>query len=228
LLPEAGLERERERMNYRKILARAFEAAVEKKRLIIFFLAAHAVFLILGMLTMSWQMPGVLALRSELMKEIQGLFYVKPLTGPLATSLILKIFYTFSFNLIFGAFISTTLTGLLIFVPYVIAVWRSFVIGILFYGMDASPLQSIVFYGTAILEFGAYSFASALGTDLGLSLFFPGRKGTTSRREALRTTLAEGLWLYVIVIILIFVGAIWEISWLHYLGPLGPPMAPPG
>jgi len=216
----------RQTINYRVILDKAIAAAVERKRLIIFFLAAHAVFLILGMLTMSWRMPGVLALRADLMKQIQDLFYIQPLTGPLATSLSLKIFYTFFFNLIFGAFFSTTVMGLTIVVPYVIAVWRSFVIGILFYGMDSSPLQSLVFYGTAILEFSAYSFSSALGTDIGLSLFFPGRKGTTSRREAVRITMREGLWLYVFVVILIFIGAIWEIGWLHYLGPVVHPLTP--
>ncbi len=218
----------RERMGHREILEKTLKAMVEKKRLIIFFLAAHAVFLLLGMITMSRQMPGVLALRAELMKEIQNLFYIKPLTGPLASSLVLKISYTFGFNLIFGAFVSTTLTGLLFFVPYIIAVWRSFVIGVLYYGMDSSPLQSIAFYGTAIFEFGAYSFSSALGTDIGLSLLFPGRKGTTSRREAVRATLKEGIWLYLIIIVLLCLGAIWEISWLHYLGPLVPPMASAG
>jgi len=209
-------------MNYSEIVEKTLLALVVRKRLIIFFLAAHAVLLALGMITMRLQMPGVLALRAELMNEIQGLFYIKPLTGPLAESLILKISYTFGFNLIFGAFISTTLTGLLFFIPYIIAVWRSFIIGILFYGMDSSPLQSLVFYGTAIFEFSAYSLSSALGTDVGLCLLFPHRRGTDSRITAIKTTLQEGLWLYVIVAILLFIGAIWEISWLHYLGPTAP------
>jgi len=212
-------------MNFKKILEKSINTAIAKRRLIIFFLAAHAVFLTLGMLTLSWQMPGVLAIRAELLQEIQGLFYIKPLTGPLASSLVLKIFYTFSFNLIFGAFISATLTGLVFFVPYLIAVWRSFIIGILFYGMDASPLQTFVFFGTAIFEFSAYSLASALGTDMGLALLFPGRAATKSRAQAVKTTLRKGLWLYVIVVILLFTGAIWEISWLHYLGPIITPGA---
>jgi len=210
------------KIDYRKIADKTIRAAVERKRLIIFFLAAHAVFLALGILTMHWQMPGVLALRAELMKEIEGLFYIKPLTGPLAASLVLKITYTFGFNLIFGAFLSTTLTGLVFFVPYALAVWRSFIIGILFYGMDASPLQSVVFYGTAILEFGAYSLSSALGTEIGLCLLFPSRKATNSRGTAIKRAFQEGIWLYVIVILLLFISAIWEISWLHYLGPLVP------
>lgn len=198
--------------------------AVEKKHLIVFFLAAHAVFLGLGILTMRWRMPGVLALRADLMKEVQDLFYVQPLTGPLATSLVLKITYTFFFNLVFGALISTTLTGFSIFIPYVIAVWRSFIIGILFYGMDPTPLQSIVFAGTAILEFGAYSFSSAIGTDLGLSVFFPSREGTASRAEALRRTLQKDKYLFIFVALLLFLGAVWEITWLHLLGSLVQPL----
>lgn len=209
-------------MDYRKALYRACRVAAKKRRLIIFFLAAHAVFLGLGILTMSWRMPGVLALRDELMKEMQDLFYVQPITGPLAASLGLKILYTFFFNLLFGAFVSTTITGLAVFIPYVLAVWRSFVIGLLFRGMDPTPLQSLVFFGTALFEFGAYSLSSALGTDLGLSILFPSREGTTSRTMALKKTFREGIYLYILIAILLFIGAVWEISWLHYLGPILP------
>ncbi|MFQ5480141.1 MAG: hypothetical protein ACE5DW_02585 [Thermodesulfobacteriota bacterium] len=213
-------------MNYKEVLKKGLLAAAQRRRLIIFFIAAHAVFLIFGMLAMNAKVPAVLELQSELMGEIQNLPYIKPLTGPLAPSLVLKILYTFGFNLTFGAFISTTLTGFTIFIPYIIAVWRSFIIGILFFAMDASPLQSLIFYGTALFEFTAYSLSSALGTDLGISLIFPGRQGVTSRREAVWIAFREGIWLYVLVAILLFIGAIWEISWLHYLGPISPETAP--
>jgi hypothetical protein len=214
-------------MNYKKSLQLACIAAVRKRRLIIFFLAAHAVFLGLGILTMNWRMPGALALRDELMKEVQDLFYVQPITGPLAASLGLKILYTFLFNLVFGAFVSTTVTGLSVFLPYVLAVWRSFVIGLLFQGMDPTPLQYLVFFGTALFEFGAYSFSSALGTDLGLSLFFPSRQGTASRAMALKKTFRQDVHLYIFVALLLLIGAVWEITWLHYLGPLISPPAVP-
>lgn len=207
-------------MRYKEIFSRGLLAAAEKKRLIFFFIAAHAVFLFFGMLAMSREMPAILELHSRLMEEIQDLYYIKPLTGPLAAHLILKILYTFSFNLIVGAFISTTLAGVVFFLPYILAVWRSFIIGILFSGMETSPLMSIVFFGTALFEFTAYSMSSALGTDLGLSLIFPGRKETASRWEAFGISFKQGIWLYVLVVILLFIGAIWEIGWLHYLGPI--------
>ncbi len=214
-------------MNYKKSLQLACLAAVRQKRLIIFFLAAHAVFLGLGILTMSWRMPGALALRDELMREVQDLFYVQPITGPLAASLGLKILYTFAFNLIFGAFLSTTVTGLAVFIPYLLAVWRSFIIGLLFWGMDPTPLQSLVFFGTALFEFGAYSFSSALGTDLGLSVFFPSRQNEASRTEALKKAFRQDMHLYIFVALLLLIGAVWEITWLHYLGPLIQPPAMP-
>ncbi|MFQ5427784.1 MAG: stage II sporulation protein M [Thermodesulfobacteriota bacterium] len=213
-------------MRSRDLLEKALLAAVEKKRLIVFFLMTHAAFLFFGMLTMSLEMPAIAELHSGLMEEIQDVTYLKPLTGALAPYLTLKILYTFSFNLMVGAFISTTLTGPVFFIPCVIAVWRSFIIGVLYYGMEASPLMPLVFFGTALFEFTAYSLGSALGTDLGLSLLLPGRKGTTSRREALGITFREGIWLYVLIVILLLIGAIWEISWLHYLGASVPSASP--
>lgn len=213
-------------MDYKRILEESLILARQRKRLILFFVAAHAVFLFFGQLTMSWQMPGVVDLRVELMAEIKDLPYLKPLVGPLATSLGLKIIYTFFFNFIFGALLSTTVSGVVFFIPYVIAVWRSFIIGVLFYGLDVSPLQATVFYGTALLEFGAYCVSSAVGTDIGLSLLWPGRKNVTSRGEALAVCLNEGKTLYVLVILLLFLGAVWEIGWLHYLGPIIGPGAP--
>jgi len=165
-------------------------------------------------------------LRAQLMVEVNNLPYLKPLVGPLASSLVLKIIYTFFFNLIFGALLSTTVSGVVFFIPYAIAVWRSFIIGILFYGIHASPLQTTVFYGTAILEFGAYCISSAVGTDIGLSLIWPARKNVSTRREALIVCLKEGKKLYVLVMVLLFLGAVWEIGWLHYLGPIIGPGAP--
>ncbi len=164
--------------------------------------------------------PGVLDLRAEQLKEIEKLGYLKPLTGVLADSLTLKILYTFFFNLIFGAFLSTTLTGMLFFLPYLIAVWRSFIIGILFYGQDISPGMTIVFYGTFILEFGGYCLSSAVGTDVGLAILWPSRKGTRSRKEAFLKAVRNGTKLYILIILILILGAIWEITWLQYFGPL--------
>jgi len=207
-------------MALKDILAGSMEAAKRRKNLIVFFISTHVILLFFGQWMVAQGYPGVLELREEQLKQIQELPYLKPLMGPLAENLPLKVLYTFSFNLIFGAFVSTTLTGLVFFFPYLVAVWRSFLVGILVAGMEYSPAMVAVFYGTFILEFGAYCISSAIGTDIGLALLFPERKGVSSRKEALGIAVRDGARLYVLVIIILFIAAIWEMSGLHYLGPM--------
>ncbi|CAG0961558.1 hypothetical protein ARNL5_00948 [Anaerolineae bacterium] len=207
-------------MRLRELLQESFQAARRRRNLIIFFAFVHVIFLGLGQWMVAQGYPSALEMRAEQLKNIQDLPYLKPLTGVLADNLPLKILYTFGFNLVFGAFMSTTVMGVVFFLPYLIAVWRSFIIGVLVYGMDSSPVMSVIFYGTFILEFGAYCVSSAIGMDLGLSLIWPSRKGTTSRKGAFHQAARDGAYLYLIVIIILFVAAIWEITWLHYMGPL--------
>lgn len=212
-------------MRIKELVSQSLKTAKRRKNLIIFFALTHVIFLTFGQWMVAQKYPGVLELRDLQLKEIQNLPYLKPLTGVLADNLPLKILYTFAFNLVFGAFLSTTITGVVFFLPYLIAVWRSFIIGILVSGMDVSPTMIAVFYGTFILEFGAYCISSAVGTDAGLSLLVPLRKDTTSRREAFSIAASDGVRLYVLVIIILFISAIWEITWLHYLGPVMKPGA---
>lgn len=184
---------------------------------------AHTVFFILGQWMVAQKIPGALFLRTELYKMIQDMPFLKPLTGILADSLFLKVIYTLFVNLIFGAFLSTTLTGIVFFLPYVIAVWRSFVMGLLIYGLPLTPLKLAIFYVTLILEFGGYSISSAVGTDIGLSLLWPLRKGTTSRKQSFLIAFQDSMRLYLLIFILLLIGAIWEMGWLHYLGPIVTP-----
>lgn len=207
-------------MRLKELLHESLQAAKRRRNLIIFFAFVHIVFLGFGQWMVAQGYPSALELRAEQLKNIQELIYLKPLTGVLADNLPLKILYTFGFNLVFGAFVSTTVLGLVFFLPYLIAVWRSFIIGILVADMDTSPVMAVIFYGTFILEFGAYCVSSAIGTDLGLSLLWPGRRGKISRLEAFRAAASDGAKLYVLVAIILFISAIWEITWLHYMGPL--------
>lgn len=206
-------------MSFKNALKESFQAARKLKNLIFFYSAAHIVFLIFGQWAVAKKIPSALLIREEHLKEIQNLAYLKPLTGVLANSLALKILYTFFFNLIFGAFLSTTITGAVFFLPYLIAVWRSFIVGVLFYGQTVNLGATAVFYGTFILEFGGYCLSSAVGTDIGLSILWPSRKGTKSRKVAFMKAIKNGAWLYVLVISVLIVAAIWEISWLEYMGP---------
>lgn len=207
-------------MSIRTYFKEAVETAKKFKNLLVFYTLTHAVFLIFGQWMVASKNPGVLAFRAEQLKEIQNLPYLKPLTGPLADSLVLKILYTFFFNLVFGAFVSTTLTGAVFFFPYIIAVWRAFIVGILVFGLNTSPSAIVVFYGTFVLEFGAYCISSAAGTDLGLALLWPWRKSKETRGEAVREAMRDTAKLYRLVVVILFLSAVWEISWLQYLGPL--------
>ncbi|MBE7414597.1 MAG: stage II sporulation protein M [Deltaproteobacteria bacterium] len=212
-------------MEFNATLAKSLGAAGKLRNLIVFYAAVHLIFLFFGQWMVAQGYPGVIELREEQLKEIQELPYLKPLTGALAENLPLKILYTFSFNLVFGAFLSTTFTGLVFFLPYIVAVWRGFIIGILIAGMNADSTMLIVFYGTFVLEFGAYCLSSSVGTDLGLSLIWPDRKGTSSRKDALLTAGRNGVRLYVLIIIILFMAAIWEMTLLHYLRPITGPVA---
>ncbi len=209
----------------RVFFAGPFESLKKMKGLVMFFMATHVVFLVFGQWMVVKGYPAVLEMRAAQLKMIQELMYLKPLTGALAESLALKILYTFFFNLSFGAFLSTTLGGVVFFLPYVIAVWRAFVIGMLVQGLVISPLMAVVFYATFAFEFSAYCLSSSIGTDLGLTLLWPKYRGKDTRKEALPLLIKDGARLYVLVIVLLFIGAVWEIGWLHYLGPLIPPPA---
>jgi hypothetical protein len=207
-------------MRLKELFQESFQAARRRRNLIIFFALVHIVFLVFGQWMVARGYPSALELRAEQLENLKELPYLKPLTGLLADNLPLKILYTFGFNLLFGAFVSTTVLGFVFFFPYLIAVWRSFIIGVLISDMDTSPVMAVIFYGTFILEFGAYCISSAVGTDLGLSMLWPSRKGAATRQEAFRAVVADGARLYLLVAILLFISAIWEISWLHYMGPL--------
>lgn len=207
-------------MRIRELFKESLGAAKRRKNLIIFFALVHVVFLGFGQWMVAQGYPAALELRDEQLKNIQELIYLKPLTGALAENLALKILYTFFFNLVFGAFLSTTVMGLLFFFPYFVAVWRSFIIGVLVADIDTTPVMALIFYGTFILEFGAYCVSSAVGTDIGLSIMWPGRKGKSSRSEAFREAARDGMKLYLLVAVILLVAAVWEITWLHYMGPI--------
>lgn len=209
-------------------LARTYRESLEVARrmrnILLFFAAAHVIFLVFGEWTVAREFPYVMDLREDQLRELREMVFLKPLSGPLAGNLPLMIAYTFFFNLVVGAFLSTTVVGgLLFFMPYVIAVWRGFIVGVLFHGIDGSPAVPVIFYGTFLLEFGAYTFSSVAGTDIGLSILMPSRKGADTRMEAFRRAWRDARKLYFFVILFLALGAVWEMGLLHYLAPVSAP-----
>lgn len=207
-------------MNVIEQFKRSLQTLKRRQNLIFFFAIAQVAFYVFGQWLIASEVPAAVALRGEVLGQLKDSAYLKPLTTFLGGNIPLQILYTFAFNLIFGAFFTTTATGIAFFIPYMVAVWRGFVIGLLTFGLVDSPGMAIAFYGTFILEFCGYSLSSAVGTDIGLTLIWPERKKQTSRKEALREAFRDGADIYFFVIIILFVAAVWEIISLHLVGPL--------
>lgn len=208
-------------MNLSKIkdnYLKAWQKTKELKTLITFLIITNIIFLFFGQWMIAKGIPGVVELKKEILKELPEMGYLKPLTGPLAPYLSLKILYTFGFNLIVGAFLSTTLPGIIFFLPYVITVFRTWIVGVIFYGTMPTNLHMAIFYGTFILEFGGYVFSSAAGINIGLSLLNPAWKAKETRIEAVKIAVEDARLLFVFVATLLFLGAVWEMTWLHFFG----------
>src|SRR3990170_2968954 len=208
-------------MNLSKIkdvYVQAWQKTKELKTLIIFLIITNIVFLLFGQWMIAQGVPGAVEFKNEFLKQLPEMGYLKPLTGPLAPYLPLKIAYTFLFNLTVGALLSTTIPGIIFFFPYIVTVFRAWVIGVIFYGTMSTPIHYVIFYGTFILEFGGYVFSSAAGINIGLSLLNPIWKGKETRLEAFKAAIKDAILLLVITATLLFLGAVWEMSWLHFFG----------
>lgn len=204
--------------NIKDSYVRALYIAKNYKNLIIFLALANIVFFFFGQWMVAQELPGVIEFRKEVLKNLPELLYIKPITGPLAPYVILKIIYTFIFNLTVGAFLTTTAPGAIFFLPYIISVLRAWSIGVIFYGLLSNPIMVIAFYGTFILEFGAYVLSAAVGIDIGLSILIPSRKKMTKRKDAFKVALVDAFYLYLLIATLLLLGAIWEMGWLHFAG----------
>jgi len=202
----------------KEIYSKAWEKTKELKTLTIFLIVTNIVFLFFGQWMIANGVPGVVEFKKEFFKQLPEMGYLKPLTGILAPYLILKIAYTFLFNLIFGAFLSTTIPGIIFFLPYLITVLRAWVVGVIFYGTMPTILHWVIFYGTFILEFGGYVFSSVAGINIGLSILNPSWKGKETRAAAFKTAVGDALLLLVFTATFLLLGAVWEMCWLHFLG----------
>ena len=139
-----------------------------------------------------------------------------------AGNLAQAILLTFVFNLTSGAFLSTTLPGILplvgVFGVVAITLVRGFTVGVTYPAVLASsPAAFIVGMGTLLLELGAYVFSGAAGISIALAPIFPGRQGVQSRWAAFKAAWRDAARVYVIVIILLALGATWEMTGIFLL-----------
>lgn len=202
----------------KEVYLKAWQKTKELRTLITFLIITNIVFLLFGQWMIATGVSGAVEYKNEFLKKLPEMGYLKPLAGPLAPYLSLKIAYTFLFNLTVGAFLSTTIPGIIFFLPYIITVLRAWVVGVIFYGATTSTLHLLVFYGTFVLEFGGYVFSSAAGINIGLAILNPAWKGKETRLIALKAAINDAALLFVIAATLLFLGAVWEMSWLHLFG----------
>ena len=133
--------------------------------------------------------------------------------------LLKAILGTFLVNLTTGAFLTTTLPGI---VPLVgslgtiaVTVLRGFVVGITYPEvLSSSPAGFALGLGTMILELGAYVFSGAAGINIALAPILPRRYGTQSRWMAFKMAWKDTAKIYLIVVIFLALGAAWEMTGL--------------
>jgi uncharacterized membrane protein SpoIIM required for sporulation len=130
--------------------------------------------------------------------------------------LLKAILVTFLVNLTTGAFLTTTLPGI---VPLIgslgtiaVTLLRGFVVGITYPEvLSSSPGAFALGLGTMILELGAYVFSGAAGINIALAPILPRRRyGTQSRWMAFKMAWKDAAKIYLIVVILLALGAVWE------------------
>lgn len=134
-----------------------------------------------------------------------------------AGELLKAILVTFLVNLTTGAFLTTTLPGV---VPLVgslgtiaVTVLRGFVVGITYPEVLSSSAAGFALgLGTLILELGAYVFSGAAGINIALAPILPRRYGTQSRWMAFKMAWKDAAKIYLIVVIFLALGAAWEMT----------------
>jgi len=129
------------------------------------------------------------------------------------------ILMTLLVNLTVGAFLTTTLPGIVPLIGalgiIVVTCVRGFTIGIVYPEiLAASPAGFALGLGTLILELGAYVFSGAAGINIALAPILPRRYGVQSRWVALKMAWKDAAKVFVIVTILLILGAVWEMTGL--------------
>jgi hypothetical protein len=131
--------------------------------------------------------------------------------------LVQAVLITFLLNLASGAFLTTTLPGIIPLVgalgTITITLFRGFIIGVTYPEILASSAVGFALgLGTMILELGAYVFSGAAGIYITLAPVMPRRYGVQSRWTAFKIAWKDTARIYVIVVILLALGAIWEMT----------------
>jgi len=213
-----------------EILSQSFQTAKKMKRLLYLVLIIYFISYIIGYFMITYNMPFALEMSESLLGDISENPIFKPVLEAIENrNLPFAIIYTFTVNLLSGAFLTTTLPGVIPLLGAIISItvsaFRGFMIGMVF-TLAASMISEvngfgwgILALGTLILELGAYVFSATAGINISLSTIFPSRYQTESRWVAFKEAWKDAGRIYILVIILLALGAIWEMGGIYILTP---------
>jgi hypothetical protein len=201
-----------------RILSQAIQAA-ERMRILLLFVAL----LYVGSYLAGWYLISISSpVAVETAQAISGSVLTEtPYTTIIQSlqrgELVQAVLITFLLNLASGAFLTTTLPGIIPLVgalgTITITLFRGFIIGVTYPEILASSAVGFALgLGTMILELGAYVFSGAAGIYITLSPVMPRRYGVQSRWTAFKIAWKDTARIYVIVVILLALGAIWEMT----------------
>ena len=208
-----------------EVLNRSLETSRKVKKLLFLVAAIYIASFLAGYLMVHMQMPFAMELSELIVVSVS----INPLLGPILDALMsgnlaLAVALTFLVNLSIGAFASTTLPGMIPLIgglgSIALSGFRGFVIGVIFYdAFKVSMGYTVLALGTLILELGAYVFSAAAGINISLSTIFPSRYQVDSRWIAFKEAWKDTSRIYVIVAILLALGAIWEMVGIYITIP---------
>ena len=204
-----------------KALNESLEASRKLKRLLLLVAGIYVVSFLLGYLMVHTQTPFAIELAEGVAQAATTSPILSPILGALMTgNVAFAVAFTFLVNLSVGAFATTTLPGLIPLAGGVGSVavtgLRGFIIGaVYYYAFSVSVPYTILAMGTAILELGAYVFSAAAGINISLSAVFPRRYHVESRWVAFKEAWKDAGRIYLIVVILLALGAVWEMVGIY-------------
>ena len=200
------------------VLSQAFQAVRRIRSLLVLVALLYVGSYLAGWYLISIRSPVAVetaqAISESVLTETPFTTILQSLRGG---ELVQAVLITFLLNLTVGAFLTTTLPGAIPLVgalgPVAITLLRGFVIGVTYPEVLASSAAGFALgMGTMTLELGAYVFSGAAGINIALAPILPKRYGVQSRWVAFKVAWKDAARIYVLVVILLGLGAIWEIT----------------
>lgn len=209
----------------KEVLNQSWETSRKMKKLLFLVTAIYMASFMVGYLMVHTQTPFVMELSKLIIQSLPTSPVISPIISALmGGNLALAITVTFLVNLSIGAFATTTLPGVIPLIgglgSIALSGFRGFLIGVVYYeAFKVSIGYTAVALGTAILELGAYVFSAVAGINISLSTIFPKRYEVDSRWVAFKEAWKDAGRIYVIVVILLALGAIWEMVGIYISMP---------